>query len=121
MNIDHMADRHNDRLLNEYLDSQAEAEQREESFAEYLEENRFRALGAWLADEGETMLSDALYNSDPDTAPALKAVGYFKALFSRGKLEYPEYSELGQAFAQWVIESSEGIVSDELRKEFDKR
>lgn len=103
-------------------------DERADRLESYINDNRDRSNLELLEDGGATEIVDALYNfiaADDKINLAFKANGetcakYMKALFFKGKMNTPEYADLGRAFAAWVIAANEEGVRFELEKEFDE-
>lgn len=80
----------------------------------YKEDNEIDAfvtmLDSFKGNEGVEICA-ILQESDSRQKDALKVHQYLRQHFARGKLNGPEYSELGKAFAAWFYDSAYSIVN----------
>jgi len=110
----------NEAAYRNYENTVAVAEFKQEQLERYIEENRADAILRWLDDEKEVMLASALCETKESSKAAEKVVKMFRAHVKHGKLNKPEYAELGIAFCELVLEFVDDEVRVELERDFDR-
>ncbi len=114
-----MADRHNERLLNDYMDSQDAAEQREKAIDEYVHDNMNDRILAWLDEAAEGVLLECVSETSAEETNDATAARMVRAIAAGNDIAN-NYELLGRAFYAWMLKGMEDALEPELRDEAGK-
>ena len=104
-----MADRHNERLLNKYLDGQAARERREEAIDAYVNDNMNDRILAWLDDAEEGVLLECVSETSAEETNDATAARMIRAIAAGDDIAN-NYELLGRAFYAWMLKRHGGCA-----------
>lgn len=117
--IDRMADNHNNLLLRNHLDSQDEAEAREEAIEAYVAEHMDERILDWLAEAEEGVVYEIVENTVA-TETEDKIAAKMIRLIVAGETVDNNFKLLGKAFYSWIHKGMASAIEPELRAEAEK-